>query len=164
MADNVREKESRHLAPRRSFLGLERSENNFERMMDDFFNRRMRSWWPERWSGEGTEFRAPAVDLFEDKDDIVVKAELPGIEKNDIDVNLTDHTLTIRAEKKKQNEIKEEHYYRSERSYGSFTRTLELPAGVQRDKVTANYNNGVLEIRLPKTAEAKTRETRVKID
>jgi len=132
--------------------------------MDDFFNRRMRSWWPERWSGEGTEFRAPAVDLFEDKDDIVVKAELPGIEKNDIDVNLTDHTLTIRAEKKKQNEIKEEHYYRSERSYGSFTRTLELPAGVQRDKVTANYNNGVLEIRLPKTAEAKTRETRVKID
>jgi len=132
--------------------------------MDDFFNRRMRSWWPERWSGEGTEFRAPALDLFEDKDDIVVKAELPGIEKNDIDVNLTDHTLTIRAEKKKQNEIKEEHYYRSERSYGSFTRTLELPAGVQRDKVTANYNNGVLEIRLPKTAEAKTRETRVKID
>jgi HSP20 family protein len=69
------------------------------------------------------EVTAPAVDLYEEKDDIVVKAELPGIDKNNIEVNLTDHTLTIKGEKKKEEEVKEENYYRSERSYGSFIRT-----------------------------------------
>jgi HSP20 family protein len=85
----------------------------------------------ERWfRTEGMEVTAPAVDLYEEKDEIVVKAELPGIDKNNIEVNLTDHTLTIKGEKKKEEEIKEENYYRSERSYGSFIRTLELPKDV----------------------------------
>jgi HSP20 family protein len=93
-------------------------------MMEDFFGRRTRPWWPERWfRTEEMEVTAPAVDLYEEKDDIVVKAELPGIDKNNIEVNLTDHMLTIKGEKKKEEEIKEENYYRSERSYGSFVRT-----------------------------------------
>ena len=110
------------------------------------------------------EIAAPAVDLYEEKGDIVVKAELPGMEKSEIEVNLTDHHLTIKGEKKKEEEVKEENYYRSERSYGSFVRSLELPADVRGDKVTANFKNGILEVRLPKTEEAKAKEIKVKID
>jgi HSP20 family protein len=165
MADKTQEKESRVLAPRKSFLGLNRWEPDMDRMMDDFFGRRTRSLWPERWlGGEGMDFRAPAVDLYEDKNDIVVKAELPGIDKDNIEINLTDHTLTIRGEKKKEEELQEENYYRSERSYGSFMRTLELPADVQTENVKASFKNGILEVRLPKNEDAKTKGVQVKID
>jgi HSP20 family protein len=104
------------------------------------------------------------VDLYEDKNDIVVKAELPGIEKDNVEVNLTDHTLTIKGEKKKEEEVKEENYYRTERSYGSFVRTVEIPKDVHADKVRANFKNGILEVRLPKTEEAKAKEIKVKVD
>jgi len=102
--------------------------------------------------------------MFEEKDDIVVKAEIPGMEKNNIEVNLTDHTLTIKGEKKKEDEVKKENNYRSERSYGSFLRTLPLPADVQGDKVKANFENGVMEVRLLKTEAAKAKEVKVKVD
>jgi len=110
------------------------------------------------------ELEAPAVDLFEDKNEIVIKAELPGMEKENVEVKLTDHMLTIKGEKKKEEEIKEENYYRSERSYGSFIRTLELPADVHADKVKASFKNGILEVRLPKTEEAKSKEIKVKVE
>ncbi len=110
------------------------------------------------------EITTPTVDLYEEKDDIVVKAELPGLEKEDIEVNLSDNRLTIRGEKKQEEEVKRENYYRSERSYGSFSRTLELPREVQTDKVKAAFKNGILEIRLPKTEEAKKKETKIKVD
>jgi len=110
------------------------------------------------------EITAPAVDVFEEKDDIVVKAELPGIEKDNIEVNLADHHLTIKGEKRKEEEVKQEHYYRSERSYGSFMRTVELPKDVHADRVKASFKNGILEVRLPKTEEAKAKEIKVKVD
>jgi len=110
------------------------------------------------------EIGAPAVDVFEEKDDIVVKAELPGIEKDNIEVNLTDHHLTIKGEKKKEEEVKDERYYRSERSYGSFMRTVELPKDVHADKVKASFKNGILEVRLPKTEDAKAKEIKVRVD
>jgi HSP20 family protein len=110
------------------------------------------------------ELTAPAVDLYEEKDDIVVKAELPGMEKDNIEVNLADHTLTIKGEKKKAEEVKKENYYRSERFHGSFLRTLELPKDVHGDKVKASFKNGILEVRLPKTEEAKRKEVKVKVD
>jgi HSP20 family protein len=94
----------------------------------------------------------------------VVKAELPGMEKDNIDVTLSDNRLTIKGEKKKEEEVNKKGYYRSERSYGSFVRSLELPSEVQTDKIKAAFKNGVLEIRLPKTEQAKKKETRVKID
>jgi HSP20 family protein len=93
-----------------------------------------------------------------------VKAELPGMEKENIEVNLTDHMLTIKGEKKKAEEVKEEKYYRSERSYGAFVRTLELPRDVHGDKIKATFKNGVLEVRMPKTEEAKAKEIKVKVD
>jgi len=107
---------------------------------------------------------SPTVDFYEEKDDIVVKAELPGIDKNNVEVNLTDHTLTIKGEKKKEEEVKEKNYYRSERSYGSFVRALELPTNVHADKVKATFKDGVLEVRLPKTEEARKKEIKVKVD
>jgi HSP20 family protein len=136
-----------------------------ERMMDSFFDRRMRPWWPERWlRADEMEISAPVVDVFEEKDDIVVKAELPGIEKDNIEVNVSDHHLTIKGEKKKEEEVKQEDYYRCERSYGAFLRTLELPADVKADKVKAAFKDGVLEVRLPKTEEAKAREIKIKVE
>ena len=165
MAEKAKEKEGRSLAPWKPMMDLTRWERDMERMMDEFFDRRMRPWWPERWlSRESMEVSAPAIDLYEEKDDIVVKAELPGMEKDNIQVNLSDHTLTIKGEKKKEEEIKEKNYYRSERAYGSFIRAVELPKDVHGDKVKASFKNGVLEIRLPKTEEAKTREIKVKVD
>ena len=106
----------------------------------------------------------PAVDLYEEKDDIVVKADLPGMDKDNIEVNLSGNRLTIKGEKKQEEEVKKEGYYRSERSYGSFVRTLELPREVQTDKVKAAFKNGILEIRLPKTEESKKKEIQVKLD
>ena len=110
------------------------------------------------------EVRAPVVDVFEDKNDIVVKAELPGLDKDNIEVNLTDNTLTIKGEKKKEEEVKEENYYRCERAYGSFVRSVELPKAVHADKVKASFKNGILEVRVPKTEEAKAKEIKVKVE
>jgi HSP20 family protein len=166
MAEKAKEKEGRSLAPWRPVIDLTRWEREMERMMDQFFDRRMRPWWPERWLSKEPmmEVGLPAIDLYEERDDVVVKAELPGMEKDNIEVNISDHILTIKGEKKKEEEIKEKNYYRSERAYGSFMRTVELPKDVHADKVRASFKNGVLEVRLPKTEEAKTREIKVKVD
>ena len=167
MAEKAKEKhtETRELAPWRGFGDLSRWERDMEGMMDSFFGRRMRPWWPERWfRTAGALADEPALDLFEEKDEIVVKAELPGLEKDNVEVNLSDQTLTIKGEKKKEEEVKEEDYFRSERSYGRFVRSLQLPADVQGDKVKASFKNGVLEVRMPKTEKAKTREIKVKVD
>jgi len=165
MAEKTKEKESRSVTPWRPFMGLTGWERDMDRMLEDFFGRRARPWWPERWfRTDEMEVKPPIVDVFEEKDDIVVKAELPGMEKDNIEVNLTDHTLTIKGEKKKAEEIKEENYYRAERSYGSFLRTLDLPNEVRADKVKASFKNGILEVRMPKTEEAKTKEVKVKVE
>jgi len=157
-------KKTEALVPRRASSELS-AWGDLDRMFEDFLGRRLRPFWPERWwPAAGMEITTPAVDLYEEKDDIVVKAELPGMEKDNIEVNLSENRLTIKGEKKKEEEVKKEGYYRSERSYGSFVRTLELPTEVQTDKVKAAFKNGILEIRLPKTEEAKKKETKVKVD
>src|SRR6516165_6347500 len=99
MAEKAKEKETKAVTPWRPFTDLGRWDRDVERMMEDFFGRRMRPWLPERWfKTEGLDFTAPMVDLYEEKDDIVVKAELPGMEKENIEVNLTERTLTIKGE------------------------------------------------------------------
>jgi len=103
MAEKGKEKETKPVAPWRPLRNLTRWDRDIERMMEDFFGRRTRPRWPERWFGnDEMEISAPAVDVFEEKDDIVVKAELPGMEKDNIEVNLTDHHLTIKGEKKRR--------------------------------------------------------------
>jgi HSP20 family protein len=157
-------KKTRALVPRRASAELS-SWGDLDRMFEDFLGRRLRPLWPERWwSAAGMQIATPAVDLYEEKDDIVVKAEVPGLEKDQIEVNLSANRLTIKGEKKQEEEVKKEGYYRSERSYGSFLRTLELPTEVQTDKVKAAFKNGILEIRLPKTEEAKKKEIKVNVD
>ena len=154
-------KEVKKAEKERSALMPWRAERDIEQMFENFLGRR-RLFWP--WQAKDIEINTPSVDLYEEKDDIVVKAELPGLDKDNIEVNLSDNRLTIKGEKKQEQEVKKENYYRSERSYGSFIRTLDLPREVQTDKVKAAFKNGVLEIRLPKTEEAKKKETKVKID
>lgn len=136
----------------------------FDRMLDDF--RRLPSLWgTERWlPGREIGLRVPPVDVYEEGDQVVVKTELPGLGKDDVELTLTEDTLTIRGEKKKEEEVKEEHYHRWERSYGSFMRTVELPVQVKGDEAKADFKNGVLTVRLPKTEEAKRKQVRVKVE
>jgi len=97
----------------------------------------------------------PAIDMHEDKDNVIVKAELPGMKKEDIDVSLHDGMLSISGERKSEKEFENAEVYRAERFVGRFQRSLTLPAPVAADKVKAQYKDGVLTITLPKTEEAK---------
>ena len=104
----------------------------------------------------------PAVDMVDDKEEIVVKADLPGLDQKDIEVTVHDGTLTIRGARKDEKEEKKEGYYYTERSSGAFTRTLTLPVGVDADKVKATFKQGVLEVHLPKAREAKGKTVEIK--
>jgi HSP20 family protein len=128
-----------------------------EREMEDIFGRFPA--WP--W-GETERGWAPAVDLIDHKDELVLRADLPGLEQKDIEVTVQDGSLVIRGERKEEKEEKKEDYYCAERTYGVFARTLPLPTGVDPDRVKATFKNGVLEVHLPKAAEAKGRRIEVK--
>lgn len=106
----------------------------------------------------------PLLDIYEEKDEVIVKAELPGIRKEDIDITLTPDTITISGEKRKEENVERKNCYQWECSYGSFSRILPLPAEVQTEKVKAQFRNGVLEIRIPKTEEAIKKEKKVKVE
>jgi HSP20 family protein len=128
-------------------------EQEMETFMDKFFGRH-----PVRISSE-IAIPSPNVEMFDKKDEIVVKAEVPGLDKPDIKVSLDGDLLTIEGEKKKETETKDEDYYFSERAYGAFSRCMRLPVEVQADKINANLNNGVLEVHLPKAEGAKPKQT-----
>jgi HSP20 family protein len=106
----------------------------------------------------------PEVDMFESNGNLILKAELPGLKKEDIEVTLTDGSITISGEKKQEDEIKRKDYYKLERSYGSFCRTFSLPMEVKGDKVKSTFKDGVLEVVMPKSEEAKNREMKLKIE
>jgi HSP20 family protein len=106
---------------------------------------------------------APAVDVYEEEHNFTLKIEVSGIDEKDIDVRLENNTLTVHGERKIEKEEKEENYRRVERNYGSFTRTFNLPTTVDSEKVSANYDKGVLKIALPKKAEAKPKQIKVNI-
>jgi HSP20 family protein len=167
MATEIRNKEKRAsaLMPWRPFFDMPRWEREMENRFGSLFDDKIFPLREEReWPGWRLGVRGPAVDLYEQKDEIIVKAELPGLTKDDIEVNIADKLLTLKGEKRKEDEVKEEDYYRAERAYGSFVRSVELPAEVTLEKVKAVFKNGVLEIRLPKSEQAKQKEIRVKID
>ena len=106
---------------------------------------------------------APPVDIYEDEHNITLKMEVPGIDEKDIDVRIESNTLTVRGERKFEKEEKEENFRRVERQYGSFTRSFTLPSSVETENIQANYDKGVLEIRLAKNAEAKPKQIKVKV-
>jgi HSP20 family protein len=105
----------------------------------------------------------PPVDIFETGDSIVIKAELPGISKEDITLEVKDNTLSIKGEKKFEKDVKEENYHRVERSYGAFQRAFSLPSTVQQEKVKAKFKDGILEVTLPKAEEAKPKQIKVDV-
>ena len=100
----------------------------------------------------------PMVDIFDDSDKIVIKAELPGIDKKDIAIDLKDRVLTLKGERVADNEVKEDRYYRRERTYGKFERSFTLPTGLNPDKIKADYQDGVLKIEVPKPQEEKPKQ------
>ena len=133
-------------------------QREMNRLFDNFFGGFNLSSWAPFERGVGQTF-TPRVDVSETDKEITVSAELPGMEEKDIDVSLTRDALTIKGEKKEEKEEKGKDYYRMERSYGSFSRSIPLPVEVDTDKVEATFKKGVLEITLPKTAQA-IKETR----
>ena len=141
-------------------------ERDIDRWFDDV-RRRLHFpslWGGERWWPTEVEVQVPALDVYETDEEVVLKADMPGLSKDQIEVNLSDSTLTVTGEKKKEAEVKEEHYYRSERSFGSFTRTVHLPAEVKAAEAKATFKDGVLEVRLPKTEAARRKAVKVKVD
>jgi HSP20 family protein len=136
----------------------------FEDWFEDYWSRPFpRLWRPDFWRLRPINIEAPALDVYEEKDDLIVKAEIPGLTKDEIDISLEGNTLTIKGEKKKEEEVKEEDYYRCERSFGSFARSIELPVDVQTDKVNATFKNGLLEMRLPKSEHARKNVVKVNV-
>jgi HSP20 family protein len=103
----------------------------------------------------------PSVDVFENENEVVFKAELPGMNAKDIEVKLENNVLTLKGERQFEKETKEENYHRVEREYGTFSRSFALPTAVNGDKVTAEYKDGVLKIILPKKEEIKPKPIRI---
>ena len=133
--------------------------------LQDRMNRLFRESYNDAGQDESltTSRFAPAVDVYEDEHQVILKIEVPGIDEKDIDVRVENNTLTVQGERKIEKEEKEENYRRVERQYGSFTRTFTLPQTVDSEKVSANYEKGVLKITLPKRAEAKPKQIKVNI-
>jgi HSP20 family protein len=148
------------------FEGFEKRFGDLERRFEEFFRRpfsMLEIPWHTMWAGIPGAY-SPSVDVYEEGGDIVVKAEIPGMKKEEIHVEVGKDSVTISGEKKKEEKAERKNYYRLERSYGSFTRTCALPADVVTDKARATFRNGVLEVRLPKSEEAKKKGRTVSIE
>ena len=128
--------------------------------MDRLFEESFVRPWGGRLAPLGVE--ALAVDMYETDDDIVVKASLPGVKPEEVDISVTGNTLTIKGETKAEEEVKEKNYIRRERCYGAFSRALTLPTQVDVNKAEAVFENGVLTLTLPKAEEVKPKTIKVK--
>jgi HSP20 family protein len=158
-------KESTATLPPHVLSPMRTWEREIDRMFEEFpFLRlgRLSDFEPLRRMRE-SRLTVPTLDMYEEKNEVVVKAELPGMAKEDIDIKLSDSTLTLKGEKKKEEEVKEKDYYRCEREYGSFLRTVQLPAEVKADGAKATFKDGILEVRLQKSEEAKKKEVHVQV-
>ncbi len=130
--------------------------------IDEILGERWSPWWTARhWPEEI--FKTLPVDVFEQGDEVVVKTELPGMKREDIEIQVSGDVVTISGKKEKEEKIEKRHYFRWERSAGSFSRSVRLPAEVQVDKVTAQLKEGVLEIRGPKTETAKATSRKIEV-
>ncbi len=127
-----------------------------DRLFDDSFVRPGFGWIAPRGAAE------LAIDVYETKDDVLVKAALPGVKPEQVHVTITGDTLSIRGETSEENEVKEENYIRKERRLGSFYRSVVLPSGIKADKADATFENGVLTLKIPKAEETKPKTIKVK--
>ena len=132
---------------------LDSLQGDMNRLFDRFFEGRVANGTSRRW--------IPAMDLIETDDSLVLRGDLPGMTEDDVDIEIKDNVLNVSGERKSESEHKGEGYHRVERAFGRFSRSLTLPQGVDAEKVEAKFEKGVLEVRIPKPAEAKP--TRVQI-
>ena len=139
--------------PARDLFGLQSQMN---RMLDDFFV-------PSKRSDNGASLWSwnPAVDIFDNDENIIIKAELPGMDKKDISVDVKDRVLTLKGERNSDTEVKEDNFYRRERVYGKFERAFTLPAAVDPESIKADYADGVLKIEVPKPNGYKPKQIAV---
>ena len=131
--------------------------------LQDRMNRLFRNSYGDSQEPLTTSSFSPAVDVYEDEQNIALKIEIPGVDEKDLDIRVENNTLTVHGERKFDKEEKEENYRRVERQYGSFTRSFTLPTTVDAEKVSANYDKGVLKITLSKKAEAKPKQIKVNV-
>ena len=138
--------------------------SSFDRLssLRDEVNRLFDFSWPARDSGLFSGW-SPALDVFDDKDSVVVKVELPGLKKDEINISLHEGVLTVSGERKRETEKKEGESFRSERYFGKFQRSVTLPTAVDSTKVSASYKDGVLTVELPKAEEAKPKQIAVSV-
>ena len=137
------------------FRDLSALQDRLNRLFDDSGGR---SWRDE---AVATTTWSPAVDIFETEGEIVVKAELPGVDRKDISLNLEKNILTLRGERRFEKETKEENYHRVERAYGGFSRAFSIPATVDEESIRADYKDGILKIALPKKEQAKAKHIKI---
>lgn len=130
------------------FREMTQAQSQLNRLVDQVWGGRQESW-------------LPAVDVFDKKDAVVLKAELPGMDSDDIQIEVDDNVLTIKGERKFEEEVEDERYYRVERRYGSFQRSIALPQGVLADQIKAGYEDGILTVTVPKAEEQKPRRIQV---
>ncbi|HLO27459.1 MAG TPA: Hsp20/alpha crystallin family protein [Geobacteraceae bacterium] len=133
---------------------------DMERWFEEAFRRPFLgpSWMPRIKLPEIMGEVSPSVDIFEDGNNVVVKAEVPGMKKEEIEVNLTQDTITISGHKKEEEKVEKKDFYRLERTFGSFTRKLRLPSDILTDKAKATFKDGVLEVRIPKSPTARAKK------
>ncbi len=164
MTQNSSEKshEGKHVDPHREISPL----REMERVFDEFFPHHwVRRWgldrpgWPD--FGFHPEARAPRVDVIDRDAEVLVRAEMPGVDKDDIEVSLTDNTVTIKGESKKEQKEEKGDYYRCEISHGLFSRTISLPSNVDSSKSKAHFKDGILELTLTKTETTKRHSLKI---
>ena len=131
------------------FREMTQVQNQFNRLVDQVWNNRQESW-------------LPAVDVFDRKDAVVLKAELAGMDPDAIQIEVEDNVLTIKGERKFEEQVEDERYYRVERRFGSFQRSLALPQGVKPDEIQAGYEDGIVTVTVPKAEEEKPKRIEVK--
>ncbi len=155
-------------AKREEFAPFESLRREIDRLFDDFrpFDWRLPSRvlgfdGPRSGRAEGPV--APAMDLAEKDDSYEITAELPGMDEKNVEIKLSNHTLTIKGEKSEEKEDRQKDYYLSERRYGSFQRSFQIPEGIDADKIVASFAKGILTVKLPKTAEAKKAEKKITV-
>ena len=144
------------LTPWRPFGELRTLRREMDKLWEEFFGGQDLVSSEAAW--------VPAIDISETKDAIIVRAEIPGMDAKDIEINLTGDVLTIRGEKKQETEEKDENFHRIETRYGAFQRAIRVPVSVDAEKIQAKYEKGVLKITLPKKEEAKPKHIEVKVE
>lgn len=161
MAEKMKEKKRGELIPQ-GMPSLPDVFDEMDRFMERYFGGwgLRPSWMPRFTWPEEMRTSYPRIDVFEEEGEVVVKAELPGVEKESLDVEITEGAVAVSGEKKKEEKVEKKDYYRMERSYGSFRRKMPLPAEIRSEEAKAVFRDGVLEIRAPK----KTVEKKLKVE